>query len=180
MKETQDKKAKITLDDCLACVGCLTSAETILVEQQGTSSLLEQLRTESNRLIVVTLSPQSCASLAHQYRLSLLSATRKIASFFYSLGSNKIGIPIVDVILTIDVCDQEPNSYWMLPVGSIFPCSNASGSLCVATSRLRSQCPSSHPSVRAGSATLRRRSLIFFHTCHALRVLSKSSALSLR
>lgn len=29
------KKAKITLNDCLACSGCITSAEAVLVNQQS-------------------------------------------------------------------------------------------------------------------------------------------------
>ena len=33
------EKAKITLADCLACSGCITSAESILIEQQSGQSL---------------------------------------------------------------------------------------------------------------------------------------------
>ena len=29
------EKASITLADCLACSGCITSAETVLIEQQS-------------------------------------------------------------------------------------------------------------------------------------------------
>ena len=32
-------KASITLADCLACSGCITSAESILIEQQSSSQL---------------------------------------------------------------------------------------------------------------------------------------------
>lgn len=36
MKPTPDKeKATVTLNDCLACSGCITSAESILVEQMS-------------------------------------------------------------------------------------------------------------------------------------------------
>ena len=38
------QKAKITLNDCLACSGCVTTAETILIEQQSYSQVLQSLR----------------------------------------------------------------------------------------------------------------------------------------
>jgi iron only hydrogenase large subunit-like protein len=33
-EESKPKVAKITLNDCLACSGCVTSAESILIDQQ--------------------------------------------------------------------------------------------------------------------------------------------------
>jgi iron only hydrogenase large subunit-like protein len=33
------EKAAITLADCLACSGCITSAETVLIEQQSSAEL---------------------------------------------------------------------------------------------------------------------------------------------
>jgi iron only hydrogenase large subunit-like protein len=33
-EESKPKVAKITLNDCLACSGCITSAESILIDQQ--------------------------------------------------------------------------------------------------------------------------------------------------
>ena len=33
------EKASITLADCLACSGCITSAETVLIEQQSGEEL---------------------------------------------------------------------------------------------------------------------------------------------
>ena len=38
------QKAKITLNDCLACSGCVTTAETMLIEQQSYSQILESLK----------------------------------------------------------------------------------------------------------------------------------------
>ena len=34
-------KASITLADCLACSGCITSAETVLIEQQSGEELMK-------------------------------------------------------------------------------------------------------------------------------------------
>lgn len=37
-------KAKIDLNDCLACSGCITTAETILVSQHGVDRFLNLLK----------------------------------------------------------------------------------------------------------------------------------------
>lgn len=37
------EKAKISLDDCLACSGCVTSAETVLITQQSHKELRKVL-----------------------------------------------------------------------------------------------------------------------------------------
>ena len=36
--------AKITLNDCLACSGCITSAESVLVAQHNSDELIRRLR----------------------------------------------------------------------------------------------------------------------------------------
>jgi iron only hydrogenase large subunit-like protein len=41
MKEgVQPEKATVTLNDCLACSGCITSAESVLIEQMSINKLL--------------------------------------------------------------------------------------------------------------------------------------------
>ena len=37
------EKAQITLNDCLACSGCITSAESVLITQQSQEELLKIL-----------------------------------------------------------------------------------------------------------------------------------------
>lgn len=38
------EKAKITLNDCLACSGCITSAESVLITQQSHEEFFKVLR----------------------------------------------------------------------------------------------------------------------------------------
>jgi iron only hydrogenase large subunit-like protein len=57
---------KVTLHDCLACSGCITTAETLLLEQQSTGELLAALKPQAGKRVVVTVSPQSRAALAGQ------------------------------------------------------------------------------------------------------------------
>ena len=47
-------KAKITLNDCLACSGCITSAESVLITQQSQQELYKVLK-ENVRLQQVTI-----------------------------------------------------------------------------------------------------------------------------
>ena len=83
--------AQISLTDCLACSGCVTSAEAVLVSLQSHSEVLNALDSEpslgsdtssgSNRadrrdgkLFVANVSPQVRASLAATYSVSELHA----------------------------------------------------------------------------------------------------------
>ena len=63
------KKATVTLSDCLACSGCVTSAEAVLMEHHSIEKLKEfctqQIQSEKQKKIVFTISP---ASLSDLYR----------------------------------------------------------------------------------------------------------------
>ncbi|KAK9091887.1 hypothetical protein Syun_026798 [Stephania yunnanensis] len=75
---------KISLKDCLACSGCITSAETVMLEKQSHEEFLSNI--ESGKTVIVSLSPQSRASLAAHFGLSPSQVFRKLTSFFKSLG----------------------------------------------------------------------------------------------
>ncbi|TSO37037.1 Cytosolic Fe-S cluster assembly factor NARFL [Bagarius yarrelli] len=86
------EKAKITLNDCLACSGCITSAESILITQQSHEELYRVLRlnkqssSSEQKLVVMSVSPQSRASLATHYSLSSSETARRLTTFFKNLG----------------------------------------------------------------------------------------------
>ncbi|OCT61749.1 cytosolic Fe-S cluster assembly factor narfl [Xenopus laevis] len=90
------EKAKITLNDCLACSGCVTSAETILITQQSHEELykiLKQNKAEDpseHKVVVVSVSPQSWASLAARFNLSIQDTAQKLTSFFKQLGVHHV------------------------------------------------------------------------------------------
>ncbi|WMV42446.1 hypothetical protein MTR67_035831 [Solanum verrucosum] len=69
-KPVQTEPVKISLKDCLACSGCITSAETVMLEKQSLDEFLSNL--EKGRTVIVSLSPQSRAALAVHYGLSSL------------------------------------------------------------------------------------------------------------
>ncbi|KAI0049829.1 iron hydrogenase [Auriscalpium vulgare] len=62
--------AEISLNDCLACSGCITSAESVLITLQSHTEVLSFLSSNpppsssSHRIPVLSISPQSLASLA--------------------------------------------------------------------------------------------------------------------
>ncbi|RPA94746.1 iron hydrogenase [Choiromyces venosus 120613-1] len=63
--------AQISLTDCLACSGCVTSAEAVLVSLQSHNEVLANLNAHPEKLFVALISPQSKASLATAYGVSI-------------------------------------------------------------------------------------------------------------
>ncbi|KAJ3601724.1 hypothetical protein NHX12_032691 [Muraenolepis orangiensis] len=90
------EKAKITLNDCLACSGCVTSAESVLIALQSHEELFKVLR--DNKLasatdqvvVVVSVSPQSRASLAARFGMSSSETGRRLTSFLKGLGVHHV------------------------------------------------------------------------------------------
>ncbi|XP_058141564.1 cytosolic iron-sulfur assembly component 3 isoform X2 [Dasypus novemcinctus] len=85
------EKAKISLNDCLACSGCITSAESVLITQQSHEELRKVLEANKaapgqQKLVVVSVSPQSRASLAARFQLNPTDTARKLTAFFKKLG----------------------------------------------------------------------------------------------
>lgn len=101
------EKVEITLADCLACSGCITSAESILVTQQSQEELMRVFREKtqyqsrdgiSSTFIVVSLSVQAVLSIAEHYNLNSEQALNKLAGYFYQLGA--------DIVLDMTVADD--------------------------------------------------------------------------
>ncbi|GAA5999713.1 hypothetical protein JCM5350_005885 [Sporobolomyces pararoseus] len=76
------KKAEITLNDCLACSGCITSAESVLVTMQSHEEVYRVLAEQPELTPVVSISPQSVASLAALYDLNLAATMRGLRRFY--------------------------------------------------------------------------------------------------
>ncbi|CAN6470652.1 unnamed protein product [Victoria cruziana] len=82
---SQSEPVKITLHDCLACSGCITSAETVMLQQHSLDEFLAHVESKK-KSVIVSLSPQSRASLANYFQLSPLQVFRKLTGFLKSLG----------------------------------------------------------------------------------------------
>jgi len=86
-----DPKAQIgqvSLSDCLACSGCVTSAETVLLQEQSVEEFLK--RTETARLTVVSISAEARTSLAAYAQEDPLLTMRKAAEGLRRLGANYV------------------------------------------------------------------------------------------
>jgi iron only hydrogenase large subunit-like protein len=70
------KVAAVSLNDCLACSGCVTSAETVLIQEQSYQKLLDRIMSNNKEdLIVVCISPQSVASVTSFLNTGLIEIT---------------------------------------------------------------------------------------------------------
>jgi iron only hydrogenase large subunit-like protein len=76
---------KVSLHDCLACSGCVTSAETILLQHQSIEEFTAKL-SDPRTTVVVSLSPQSIVSLAAVYDLHPAECVAKITAVLKSHG----------------------------------------------------------------------------------------------
>lgn len=67
VSNTTAKVATVSLNDCLACSGCVTSAEAVLIQEQSTDKLIEKLvnirNNNDHTKVIVCISPQSRASI---------------------------------------------------------------------------------------------------------------------
>lgn len=82
-KINQLAPAQISLADCLACSGCITSAEEILVAQHSHDELVKVLRErDPSRVFVASISHQARASLATAYKLAVEDIDRLLVNLF--------------------------------------------------------------------------------------------------
>lgn len=90
-QSSTDAKAQIgqvTLSDCLACAGCVTSAETVLLQEQSADEFVKRAATAP--LTVVSVSAEARASLAVSCGLSPLQTMEKIATGLQRLGATYV------------------------------------------------------------------------------------------
>ncbi|KAI0675100.1 iron hydrogenase [Trametes maxima] len=85
--------AEISLNDCLACSGCITSAESVLITMQSHTEVLNFLQNNppasayDHKVPVISIAPQSLASLAASVSssssqdVSLLQVLRRVSAF---------------------------------------------------------------------------------------------------
>lgn len=93
---------EITLQDCLACSGCITSAEGVLITQQSEEELLKILnhnqslkaegRTDGEdiRTVIFTVSQQPVLSLARRYNLTVEKAAQHLSGYLRHLGADYV------------------------------------------------------------------------------------------
>lgn len=100
IKSKTNKTASISLNDCLACSGCVTTAESLLIEQHSTQELLLQLSQNKDFIPLFSISPQSRVSLAYHLKISELEVIKLLRTKL----SLKWGVcPVLDMSLGLDL-----------------------------------------------------------------------------
>ena len=124
IKKDKTEKAKININDCLACNGCITSSEAILVEEQSVQKFLDQHVNYKQKFIL--LSPQSRVSIANKTGLTERQVHIKLSQFFADLGFSFIS----DFTVFIEVVKEL--DYALIKEGKIKPllCSECPGWIC--------------------------------------------------
>ena len=94
MPEAQPIKAPqpvtVNIGDCLACSGCVTSAETVLLTHQTTQHFVEALEQRQGRPVVVSLSLQSIVSIAQRWKLEPMKTVARISRRLKRLGVSRV------------------------------------------------------------------------------------------
>lgn len=81
------KIATVSLNDCLACSGCVTSAEAVLIQEQSSDKLVQLLEEKrTDHCIVVQISPNSRASIAEFLNLSSVDFFLRAAAILKQIG----------------------------------------------------------------------------------------------
>lgn len=83
---TKLETAQISLNDCLACSGCVTSAETVLIGLQSIDEVQTELERKGERVFVMTISTQTLASLEAAFGLPLSDLFPRIEGALTQMG----------------------------------------------------------------------------------------------
>jgi len=80
---------KVSLHDCLACSGCITSAETVLLQHQSSEEFVARL-SDPRYTVVVSLAPQSVVSLAGAYGLRPADCSARLTGALKAVGVDAV------------------------------------------------------------------------------------------
>ncbi|KAJ3439335.1 cytosolic fe-s cluster assembly factor [Anaeramoeba flamelloides] len=90
--ESEEEEVQLTLADCLACSGCITSIESILVNKQSLYKFIKAVsnKKQDNKVVIVSLSPQTRASVATYLNITPFEAQERITDLFVKLGVHSV------------------------------------------------------------------------------------------
>jgi iron only hydrogenase large subunit-like protein len=90
IKANKDNVATITLSDCLACNGCVTTAETMLIQQHSVDRVETLLENCDVEPCVFSISQQSLYSLCALYETEPKKMFKVISQVLGSFGAAKV------------------------------------------------------------------------------------------
>lgn len=89
LKNSDTKTAKVSLNDCLACSGCVTTAETLLIEAQSIDEFIKNSLLP-DQISIVCISPQSLLSIANYFKIDESIALKKVCFILNKLNVKHI------------------------------------------------------------------------------------------
>ncbi|KRW99492.1 Iron hydrogenase [Pseudocohnilembus persalinus] len=85
LKNTKTQTAQISLSDCLACSGCVTTAESILKQEQSIEEFKEKISNmkKNGGISIIVFSNQALASLANHFKMGIQQMLYALKRFFH-------------------------------------------------------------------------------------------------
>mmetsp|Transcript_13352 Transcript_13352/g.38820 ORF Transcript_13352/g.38820 Transcript_13352/m.38820 type:complete len:563 (-) Transcript_13352:487-2175(-) len=83
-------KATVSLNDCLACSGCVTSAEAVLISSQSIDTFQRLVASGDFDQVVVSVSPQARAALAEATGLEHAEFFPRLVTYLRAQGANYV------------------------------------------------------------------------------------------
>lgn len=131
IKTDKNNAAKVSLTDCLACSGCVTTAETLLIQAQSIDEFLRNVKLE-DRVSIVCISPQSVLSLAYYFNIDHISAMDRLCKVLYIAGVKYVISYDAAVSLSLELSYEE----WKNKNKNFILCSECPGWVCYAEKKI--------------------------------------------
>ncbi|OII75661.1 nuclear prelamin A recognition factor-like protein [Cryptosporidium andersoni] len=87
-KDGSKYAATVNVVDCLTCSGCVTAAETILLQHHNTNEFLKNVKVK--KLTIVSICNQSCAAFASLLNIHPVEAMMRLCGLFKYLGAKYV------------------------------------------------------------------------------------------
>ena len=139
IKDKSTKSAKVSLNDCLACNGCVTTAETILIQAQSVDEFLKNtlnFQISHDKTPVVCISPQSILSLAEYYQLTPEKIFSKFCNFMSKIGVKYVFNFNTALMLSVTASYEEFKRRILLEKENFLICSECPGWICYAEKKV--------------------------------------------
>jgi iron only hydrogenase large subunit-like protein len=141
IKDKSTKSAKVSLNDCLACNGCVTTAETLLIEAQSVDEFLKNSLFSNDKYSLVCISPQSILSLANYYNIPQEECFIRLCKIFQKAGVKHVFNFNSFINFTLQECYKEFKNRILdknsLPIEKEYlMCSECPGWVCYAEKKI--------------------------------------------
>ena len=139
IKDKSTKSAKVSLNDCLACNGCVTTAETILIQAQSVDEFLKNTlnsQITKDKISVVCVSPQTILSLSEYYQLTTEKTFKLFCHFLKKIGVEYVFNFNTAIMLSLTASYEEFKRRIVEMKENFMMCSECPGWICYAEKKV--------------------------------------------